>query len=154
MDWFERLTGFQEGNYADTRAKLRVGGETLISTVNGRCYGIGSFELVSVQTLRDRVATLPAARGQLRTSHVQCDVRQLHQSAEYAGAIFQAASQFNCLEMVAPSVTPEHGVTKYQNDRSRDLPAPSPPGQPRSSGITSSRSATRSGKHMTASSMA
>jgi hypothetical protein len=119
MDWFERLTGFQEGNYAKTRAKLRIEGETLISTVNGQSYGIGSFELVSLQALRDRIAPLPTGRGQLRTSHVQGDVRQLHQSAEYAGAIFQAASQFNCLEMVSTSATPEHGVTRYQNDRTQ-----------------------------------
>ena len=30
-----------------------------------------------------------------------------------AGAVFQAASQFNCLEMVGPGVSPRAGVTNY-----------------------------------------
>lgn len=46
MDWFERLTGFQEGTYADTKGKLAVDGERLTSKVNGRSYGIGQFEMV------------------------------------------------------------------------------------------------------------
>jgi hypothetical protein len=49
-------------------------------------------------------------------SVVEGDVRQLHQAPEYAGALFQVASQFNLLEMTGPSVTPEDGVTRYQHD--------------------------------------
>ena len=30
------------------------------------------------------------------------DVRQMHQSPENAGALFQVASQFNLLEMISP----------------------------------------------------
>jgi hypothetical protein len=43
----------------------------------------------------------------------------MHQSPENGGALFQVASQFNLLEMVSPSVTPEDGVTIYQNDRTQ-----------------------------------
>jgi hypothetical protein len=32
---------------------------------------------------------------------------------------FQAASQFNCLEMTGPSVTPELGISQYVNDRTQ-----------------------------------
>ena len=35
---------------------------------------------------------------------------------ENEGAVFQAASQFNCLEMVGPGVTPARGVAIYFND--------------------------------------
>eukprot|EP00966_Prymnesium_polylepis_P127746 2953673-Prymnesium_polylepis.1 len=35
------------------------------------------------------------------------------------GAVFQAASQFNCLEMVDQRVTPEHGITIYADDRTQ-----------------------------------
>jgi hypothetical protein len=38
---------------------------------------------------------------------------------EYAGALFQVASQFNLLEMVSPEVTPEQGVTRYQHDKTQ-----------------------------------
>ena len=48
MDWFERLTGFRETDYDDTRAKLRVDGSRLRSLVNGKSYGIGKLELVSL----------------------------------------------------------------------------------------------------------
>jgi hypothetical protein len=47
------------------------------------------------------------------------DVRRLHQSSAYAGALFQVASQFNLLEMVSPAVTPEDGVTRYEHDRTQ-----------------------------------
>ena len=47
------------------------------------------------------------------------DVQQMHQSPENAGALFQVASQFNLLEMVSPTVTPEDGVTRYQHDRTQ-----------------------------------
>jgi hypothetical protein len=119
MDWFERLTGFKEDDYAKTQSRLRVEGHDLVSNVNGKRYGIGSFELVSLQVLRERVAALPALPGKLRSCQVSGDVRKLHQSPEYAGALFQVASQFNCLEMVSPSVTPEQGVTRYDNDRTQ-----------------------------------
>jgi hypothetical protein len=47
------------------------------------------------------------------------DVRQMNHAPENAGALFQVASQFNLLEMVSPTVTPEHGVTRYQYDRTQ-----------------------------------
>jgi len=44
------------------------------------------------------------------------DVRRLHAAPEHACALFQVASQFNLLEMTAPHVTPEDGVTRYKDD--------------------------------------
>ena len=35
------------------------------------------------------------------------------------GALFQVASQFNLLEMMSESVTPEQGVGIYENDRTQ-----------------------------------
>ena len=35
------------------------------------------------------------------------------------GAVFQVASQFNCLEMVGPAVTPNHGITQYVLDKTQ-----------------------------------
>jgi hypothetical protein len=119
MDWFERLTGFRETGYDDTRAKFKVDGKKLQSLVNGKIYGIGELELVSLQTMRERVKSAGPLPGRLKVSVVTGDVRQMHQSPENAGALFQVASQFNLLEMVSPSVTPERGVTGYQNDRTQ-----------------------------------
>lgn len=116
MDWFERLTGFRELDYATTRQNLEVDGTQLRSRVNGASFGIGEFELVSLQTLRERVQRGSGMSGKLRVRAVSGDVRKMHQMPEYAGALFQVASQFNMLEMVSPKVTPEHGVTRYEND--------------------------------------
>lgn len=116
MDWFERLTGFRETSYDETRAKLRVDGKRLQSLVNGKSYGIGELELVSLQDLRERIKSNGGLPGRLKISVVKGDVRQMHQSPENAGALFQVASQFNLLEMTGPEVSPEDGVTRYQCD--------------------------------------
>ena len=116
MDWFEGLTGFRETSYEETRCKLAVDGDTLQSLMNGKRYGIGSLELVSLSDLRERVKLAPVQNGQLRVGIVTGDVRQMHRTPENAGALFQVASQFNLLEMINERVTPENGVTGYQND--------------------------------------
>ena len=121
MDWFEALTGFRETNYAETRSRLRIEGKELRSLVNGRSYGIGELELVSLRTLRQRVENilrLPCSKTP-KFSEVSGDVRSMHRMPENDGALFQVASQFNLLEMTAPSITPEHGVARYQLDRTQ-----------------------------------
>lgn len=119
MDWFERLTGFRETDYDGTRAKLKVDGSRLRSLVNGKSYEIGTLELVSLQTLRERVKSADRLPGRLKVTVVRGDVRQMHQLPENAGALFQVASQFNLLEMVSPEIAPEHGVTRYEHDRTQ-----------------------------------
>lgn len=120
MDWFERLTGFVESTgtagYEETRQRLQVDGNRLESRVNGRSFGIGTLELVSLQTLRERARSGPRVSGPRAFSLVQGDARELHARAEYASAVFQVASQFNLLEMVGPDITPECGVTRYADD--------------------------------------
>lgn len=116
MDWFERLMGFREDGYEATRRRLEVDGPRLRSSVNGHTYGIGAFELASVQTLRERTLAAGGLPGRLKVSLGQGDVGRLHQRPEFAGALFQVASQFNTLEMVGPEVSPEDGVTRYQHD--------------------------------------
>ena len=139
MDWFERLTGFRETSYDDTRAKLKVEGSQLQSLINGKSYGIGELELVPLQALREWVKSAGGLPGRLKVSVVTGDVRQMHRSPENAGAVFQVASQFNLLEMVSPTVTPEQGVTRYQHDRIKARRARSPPARPRSTATTSRR---------------
>ncbi|MGY8684668.1 hypothetical protein Q2941_43990 [Bradyrhizobium sp. UFLA05-153] len=116
MDWFTRITGFKESTFASTRAQFEVHGSTLRSKANGRSYGIGEFELASLNDLRARVAGGTGAEGRACVQIVTGDVRKMHQMREYAGALFQVASQFNALEMVGPGITPEDGVTRYEHD--------------------------------------
>lgn len=119
MDWFEKLTGFQEAGYEETRARLHVVDGRLHSRVNGASYVTGKLELTSLQNLREKAKSGGGLPGRIRTSVVTGDVRSMHRSLENAGALFQVASQFNLLEMVSPDVTPEHGVSRYQHDHTQ-----------------------------------
>lgn len=134
MDWFERLTGFRELPWDETRARLEVRGERLHSRVNGRSWGIGRLELASVAelraragaALRDAAAVAGAAdgsvvspSGSLRLSKVTGDVRAMHADPANRGALFQVASQFNLLEMIGPEVTPEDGVSRHAGDHTQ-----------------------------------
>ncbi len=116
MDWFERLTGFRETAYDDTRRQLKIEEGRLHSLANGNSFAMGELELVSLATLRERVKLTGGPLGRLKVTVVRGDVRAMHQAPENAGALFQVASQFNLLEMTSPEVTPEHGVTRYQYD--------------------------------------
>jgi hypothetical protein len=115
MDWFERLTGFPETDYAATKARFRVEGSRLISPGNGRGHQIGDFEFPSLGELRSR-APRDRQSGRLRVQLVSGDVRRMHAAPEHERALFQVASQFNLLEMVNPEVSPEHGVAGYEHD--------------------------------------
>ena len=100
---------------------MRIGGNQLRSLINVGSYGVGELELVSLRTLRQRVENilrLPSGKTP-KFSEVSGDVRSMHRMPENDGALFQVASQFNLLEMTAPSITPEHGVTRYQFDRTQ-----------------------------------
>ena len=116
MDWFERITGFCELDYASSRRQLEVDGTQLRSHVNGAAYEIGKFEMVSLQDLRKRMLSGGGLAGKSRITAVGGDVRKMHGQPEHANALFQVASQFNMLEMTGPDVTPERGVTRYQSD--------------------------------------
>jgi len=119
MDWFERLTGFQEKTYDDTRSNLKVEGGRLQSLVNQKDYGVGDLALSSLQDLREKAKLVCGLAGRVNVSVVIGDVRQMHGLSENAGALFQVASQFNLLEMTSPSITPELGVTRYQHDHTQ-----------------------------------
>lgn len=116
MDWFERLTGFREDGYEATQAQLFVADGRLRSRVNDASWGIGRFEMPSLTELRQRVRP---SSGRLRVAIFHGDVRHLHADPQYAGALFQVASQFNALEMPAPGVTPEAGVAAYAHDHTQ-----------------------------------
>lgn len=118
MTWFEKITGFAEGEYSETQSRLRVEGGRLINEKGGPSHAVGQLELVSLAELRARAADVTVP-GRLTLGIVEGDVRRMHVEPENAGAIFQVASQFNLLEMIGPAVTPEGGVTGYAHDRTQ-----------------------------------
>ena len=116
MTWFERLMGFREASPAQVREKIRVEGDRLTSLVSGRTFIHGRLETPSLGELRRRVNRSEGRAGELSVREVVADVSDLHADEANAGCVFQVASQFNLLEMVGPSVTPERGVGIYEND--------------------------------------
>eukprot|EP00466_Bigelowiella_natans_P004632 jgi/Bigna1/88006/estExt_fgenesh1_pg.C_270030 len=126
--WFQKQFGFKEcKSYAKTRSQfsLEDGGATLVSLANKKKFDIGVFELLSVSELRKRREQLKTKEqsaesgGGLTFRNVKGDVSKLIRDPKNAGAVFQAASQFNCLEMANPRVTPDNGVTIYKWDRTQ-----------------------------------
>jgi hypothetical protein len=119
-DWFAELTGFPEASADDVRRQLELAGTSLRSRVNGRAVEVGVLETPSVGELRTRAQShVGRLAGALRVSQVVADVAALHRDPANAGALFQVASQFNLLEMTSPSITPEHGLTRYADDHTQ-----------------------------------
>ena len=113
MSWFQELTGFPEDGNSNIRTLLVIEGETIKSRVNNRRMICGRLELPSLAELRQNIGEVGAAQRKMSLAHVLADVKSLHLDPQNAGAFFQAASQFNLLEMMDPSVKPEAGVTRY-----------------------------------------
>ena len=116
MNWFEKLFGFAEQNPEQVRNNLKLENGLIYSVVNGQSYDPGIFQLPSLAELRkiempqNQKITLSEAIG---------DVKKLHGEIDNDGALFQAASQFNLLEMASPNAVPENGVGIYDYDKTQ-----------------------------------
>lgn len=117
--WFEELTGFTEESPQQVRTNITVRGNALKSLVNEKVFVCGELETPSLAELRERVRSSEYKAGRVSLREVVANVQHLHTDESNAGSLFQVASQFNLLEMVSPSVTPEHGVGVYENDRTQ-----------------------------------
>jgi hypothetical protein len=114
--WFEKLTGFREETPDQVRTNMKLEGSTITSRVNGRSMDAGRLETPTLDQLRKITFAETADTGQLTIEEIVGDVQSLHADPHAEGALFQVASQFNLLEMVGPSVTPEQGISIYAND--------------------------------------
>lgn len=119
MKWFETLTGFSEQSPEQVRKNITADGKVLKSHINGRSLIYGQLEIPSLVELRERVHSSGHGRGKLSVCEVVANVQALHADQLNANSLFQVASQFNLLEMVSPSVTPESGVGIYERDRTQ-----------------------------------
>jgi hypothetical protein len=114
--WFEQLVGFSEESPHQVREKIAVDGEKLKSYANGKVLVCGQLETPTLAELRKRVHSSEHKHGQISVREVIANVQHLHKDETNAGSLFQVASQFNLLEMVSPSVTPEDGIGIYERD--------------------------------------
>lgn len=96
-------------------------GEFITSKGNGRRMRAGMFETPTLADLRLRARQLGHDRpnGPIRVREHIGDAEDLHRNPSNAGALIQAASQFNALEMPSPSVIPEDGIAGYEHDHTQ-----------------------------------
>lgn len=124
MSWFNQLFGFAEktGSRADflqTKEEFELNGTSLKSKGNDRVFEAGLFTTPSLRELKADVNLAEARRklpGSLKVQEVVGDVSALHTAPENKYSLFQAASQFNCLEFVSERVVPERGIACYASD--------------------------------------
>jgi hypothetical protein len=128
--WFSKYFGFHEDanpvaktNYEATKKKIIPTVDThgdVTFTTSGRSLSAGNFKVLTCAEFRNiyeetKKASVPQ-NGRLDFSVVHGDVTDLHKDVENKGSFFQAASQFNALEMIDELKTPEHGITNYVLD--------------------------------------
>lgn len=113
--WFEDLMGFREEGMEEVRANCVFENGMLTSRVNGQSFQVGDFEILSLGDLR-KATVDSGGPGRIQVAEQIGDVKRMHVLKENDRALFQVASQFNLLEMVSPSVTPEDGVGIYEFD--------------------------------------
>ena len=116
VTWFETLTGCTEHDADHVRRELSVDGTHLHSGANGKSWHCGTLTTPSLAELRQAALALPDANRPTTIREVVADIQALHCYRSNAGAMFQVASQFNLLEMIAPDVTPERGIGIYERD--------------------------------------
>lgn len=114
--WFEQLTGFKEGSPENVRSNLNIEDDYLVSMVNGRKFSFGSLQIPTLKELKQTSPPREIYKDKISVEEIVADVQELHCESENTNAVFQAASQFNLLEMVGPHISPEQGVDRYEND--------------------------------------
>lgn len=116
MTWFENLTGCPERPAGDVRENFFVDGPRLCSRLNGKSWLYGELETPTLADLRERAQDCAQGSRPISVREVIANVQHLHRDVAHQNALFQVASQFNLLEMMAPDVTPEWGVGIYERD--------------------------------------
>lgn len=117
--WFEQLTGFKELSSEYVRANLQIDGHAFISKANNKRFVFGKLEILSLSALKQLSPPREIFKDKIVLSEIVADVKDLHCHIENKNAVFQAASQFNLLEMIGPHISPENGIDRYENDHTQ-----------------------------------
>jgi hypothetical protein len=106
--WFKDAFGFAEsGSYHSNRAKFSLTPDLHLKCyANGKKLFVGRFSTPSVAEMRRQLKILASDVPQDKSGGIRFDhladpvgVQSLIADPRNAGAFFQAASQFNCLEV-------------------------------------------------------
>ena len=118
--WFADVFGAPEtADYDANRAVFSMDGPNLVvPTSRYSPFYIGAFGTPTLAELRQDASSMETPGGKLTFEHVvtTTGVQTMIADANNADQVFQAASQFNCLEMLGPSVSPREGIAIYATD--------------------------------------
>ena len=114
--WFEQLTGFKEETPTNVRNNLTIEGNSFVSKVNNKKFAFGTLQIPTLGELKKISPPKEIYKDRISLEEIVADVQELHCDIKNTNALFQAASQFNLLEMIGPHITPEQGIDRYEND--------------------------------------
>jgi len=114
--WFKELVGFEEISPENVRENISIDGTKLVSKVNGKSFQYGSLEIPTLSELKKQAPSRDLFKAKIIVHEIVGNVQELHCDEANNNALFQAASQFNLLEMVGPQITPERGIDIYEQD--------------------------------------
>ncbi len=114
--WFKKLTGFEEASSSEIYQNLEPRGNKIYSIIKGKSFQCGQLQIATLKELRTQAPPLFHYNDKISVQEIVSDVQKLHCDPTNEKALFQAASQFNLLEMVGPHISPEAGIDRYEHD--------------------------------------
>jgi len=117
--WFKNLVGFEEITPENIRENISIDGTMLVSKVNGKSFQFGALEIPTLSELIEQAPPVEEFKDEIRVREIAGNVQELHCDPSNKNALFQAASQFNLLEMKGPNITPEQGIDIYEHDHTQ-----------------------------------
>ena len=128
ISWFKDLFGFvdHDSETLESRQKKfeydKITGTLALASSPGKMWKAGHFTTPSLKELREKSRQMRReleahAENGTTVTFASSDVAILHGKPEYAGAVFQADSKFNCLQPSASDRWPEQGVAIYAEDK-------------------------------------
>jgi hypothetical protein len=115
--WFNVIFGFNEVDYESTKKKL----EYLYNGSQINNINVGTFTILSNKELKSKLNNkiIHSGIGHVIIKNIIGDITEIHKDIKNKNSLIQVASQFNCLEMKDPNITPENGITIYEHDYSQ-----------------------------------
>ena len=114
-DWFKIIFSDVEKKVKGA-IKITTNQNITLLNINSKVLQAGEFVLESYDSLQKGIEN--KGEQNLRFKIIPDSVTDLIWK-DTEKSVFQAASQFNCLEMAHPSATPENGITNYYTDKTQ-----------------------------------
>lgn len=117
--WFEKTFGFSEKRNFQTNKETfeKLYDENNQRDLNG--IEIGEFMLRDLRSLNGMKNWYDHV-GDVNIENIIGNIKDIHTNHVISDlSTIQVASQFNCLEMANPNLTPENGITIYENDHTQ-----------------------------------